>query len=173
MDDLLENVLAFARQGAPRPLAVEIGSLLDGVVAEVEPELAARGVRLHYVGANGSRLSADTDQLAYALRNLLAGVLREVPPGDALQVDGRMPGVVRIVFAGRDAAAARLRQLIAADAGFDPHDPTLLPLSFTLARAVLERNGGALEVRADGDGRTMLEVHLPGGAAGGGMNGGG
>jgi len=73
------------------------------------------------------------------------------------------------VFAGRDAAAARLRELIAADAGFDPHDPTFLPLPFTLARTVLERNGGALEVRADGDGRTMLEVYLPGG----GMTGGG
>ena len=169
MDDLLENVLAFARQGAPQPSAVEIGPLLDAVIAEVEPELAARGVRLHYTGANGTRRSADADQLAYALRNLLGGVLREVPPGDALHVDGRTPGVVRVVFAGRDAAAARLRQLVAADAGFDPHDPTLLPLPFTLARTVLERNGGALEVRAGGDGRTMLEVYLPDG----GRNGGG
>jgi len=173
MDDLLENVLAFARQGAPRPSAVEIGPLLDAVVAEVEPELAARGVRLDYAGANGARRSADADQLAYALRNLLGGVLREVPPGDALHVDGRTPGVLRIVFAGRDAAAARLRELVAADAGFDPHDPTLLPLPFTLARTVLERNGGALQVRADGDGRTMLEVYLPDGVPAGGMNGGG
>jgi signal transduction histidine kinase len=173
MDDLLENVLAFARQGAPQPSAVEIGPLLDAVVAEVEPELAARGVRLDYAGANGARRSADADQLAYALRNVLGGVVREVPPGDALHVDGRTPGVVRVVFAGRDAAATRLRQLVVADAAFDPHDPTLLPLPFTLARTVLERNGGALEVRADGDGRTMLEVHLPGGGTSGGRNGGG
>jgi signal transduction histidine kinase len=173
MDGLLENVLVFARQGEPRPSAVEIGPLLDAVVAEVEPELAARGVRLHYAGADGTRRSADADQLAYALRNLLEGVLREVPPGDALQVDGRTPGVVRVVFAGRDAAAARLRQLVAADAGFDPHDPTLLPLPFTLARTVLARNGGALEVRADADGRTVVEVHLPGGGMGGEMHGGG
>jgi signal transduction histidine kinase len=169
MDDLLENVLAFARQGAPQPSAVEIGPLLDAVVAEVGPELTARGVRLDYAGANGARGTADADQLAYALRNLLGGVVREVPPGDALHVDARTPGVVRVVFAGRDAAAARLRQLVAADAGFDPHDPTLLPLPFTLARTVLERNGGALEVHAGGDGRTMLEVYLPGGR----MNGGG
>ena len=173
MDDLLENVLAFARQGAPQPSTVEIGPLLDAVVAEVEPELAARGVRLDYAGANGARRSADADQLAYALRNLLGGVLREVPPGDALQVDGTTPGVVRVVFAGRDGVAARLRQLVAADAGFDPHDPTLLPLPFTLARTVLERNGGALEVRADGSGRTMVEVYLPGGGMSGGMTGGG
>ncbi len=109
MDDLLENVLAFARQGAPQPSTVEIGPLLDSVVAEVEPELAARGVRLDYAGANGARRSADADQLAYALRNLLGGVLREVPPGDALQVDGTTPGVVRVVFAGRD-GRERLRR---------------------------------------------------------------
>jgi signal transduction histidine kinase len=163
MDDLLENVLAFARQGTPRPSSVEIGPLLDSVVAEVEPELAARGVRLDYAGANGARRSADADQLAYALRNLLGGVVREVPPGDALHVDGRTPGVVRVRFRGGDGAVARLRQLVVPDAAFDPRDPTLLPLPFTLARTVLERNGGALEVRADGDGQTMLEVHLPGG----------
>src|SRR5262249_2950717 len=93
MDDLLENVLAFARQGAPRPSAVDMGPLLDAVVAEVEPELAARGVRLDYAGANGARRRADADQLAYALRNLLGGVPREVPPGDALHVDRRAPGV--------------------------------------------------------------------------------
>src|SRR5262249_49956009 len=172
MDDLLENVLAFARQGAPRPSAVDMGPLLDAVVAEVEPELAARGVRLDYAGANGARRRADADQLAYALRNLRGGVLRGVPAGAALQVGGRTPGVLRIVFAGRDAAAARLRELVAADAGFDPHDPTLLPFPFTLARTVLERNGGALQVRADGDGRTMLEVYLPDGVPAGGMNGG-
>src|SRR5262249_57142119 len=89
MDDLLENLLAFARQGAPQPSAVEIGPLLDAVIAEVEPEVAARGVRLDYAGANGARRRrADADQLAYALRNLLGGVLRDVPPGDAPHVHG-------------------------------------------------------------------------------------
>jgi hypothetical protein len=40
-------------------------------------------------------------------------------------------------------------------------DPTLLPLAFTLARAVLERNGGSLGVQAEGHGRTALVVRLP------------
>jgi signal transduction histidine kinase len=167
MDDLLENVLAFARLGAPRPSSVEIGTLLDGLVAEVEPELAARAVTLDYAGANGARRSTDGDQLAYALRNLLAGVLREVPPGEALRVDGRMPGVVRLGFSGGTSGAARLRRLVVTGT-LDPHDPTLLPLPFTLARTVLERNGGMLDVRADADGRTTIEVHLPGSGTNGG-----
>jgi signal transduction histidine kinase len=168
MDELLENVLAFARMGAPQPAPVEIGPLLDGIVAEIEPELAGRAVRLDYAGANGARRTADGDQLAYAFRNLLVGMLREVPPGEALRVDGRSAGVVRLGFTGRDGAAGRLRRLVVADGALDPHDPTLLPLPFTLARSVLERNGGTLVVRAEADGMTTLEVHLPGGGTNGG-----
>lgn len=44
MDELLENVLAFARMGAPQPAPVEIGPLLDGVVAD---PARARGARRH------------------------------------------------------------------------------------------------------------------------------
>jgi len=168
MDELLENVLAFARLGAPRPAPIEIGPLLDGVVAEIESEVAGRGVRVDYAGANGARRHTDADQLAYALRNLLAGVLREVSPGEALRVDASVPGLVRLRFSARNGAAGRLRRLVVADDALDPHDPTLLPLPFTLARTVLERNGGALVVRADADGLTTLEVHLPGGEPNGG-----
>src|SRR5262249_46512556 len=170
MDELLENVLAFARLGTPRPAPIEIGPLVDAVVAEIESEVAGRGVRVEveYAGANGTRHHTDADQLTYALRNLLAGVLREVSPGEALRVDGSVPGLVRLRFSARNGAAGRLRRLVVADDALDPHDPTLLPLPFTLARTVLERNGGALVVRADGDGLTTLEVHLPGGEPNGG-----
>ncbi len=168
MDELLENVLAFARMGAPRPAPVEIGPLLDGLVAEIEPALAGHAVRLDYARANGARCSTDGDQLAYALRNLLVGMLRELPPGEVLRVDGSSAGVVRFGFTGRNGAAVRLRRLVVADGALDPHDPTLLPLPFTLARSVLERNGGTLAVRADADGTTTLEVHLPGGGTNGG-----
>src|SRR5204863_5886452 len=42
MDGLLENVLAFARLGTPRPEAIEVGALIARVLAEMEPELAGR-----------------------------------------------------------------------------------------------------------------------------------
>jgi hypothetical protein len=73
--------------------------------------------------------------------------------------------VLRLRFAAGGAAAARLRNLISP--GRDTlSDPTLLPLSFTLARAVLERNGGGLGIVPEPEGKTTLVVRLPVAAAG-------
>jgi signal transduction histidine kinase len=37
----------------------------------------------------------------------------------------------------------------------------MLPLAFTLARAVVERNGGSLGVASQPGGGTLLELRLP------------
>jgi hypothetical protein len=108
-----------------------------------------------------ARCAADPEHVAYALRNLLAGIVREVPPREDLTVDASANGVVRVGFAAGGAAASRLRRLAAPEGALDLNDPTLLPLPFTLARAVIERNGGTLGVVPDADGRTTLVVRLP------------
>src|SRR5262249_31585506 len=94
MDGLLENVLALARLGATAPSDVELGPLLDTLLAELRPALAERGVSLDYVPANGTRCTIDREQVAYALRNVLAGVAREVPAHDAVRIDAASPGIV-------------------------------------------------------------------------------
>jgi len=103
----------------------------------------------------------DPAQLEYGFRNLLAGVVREVPPRDEFAIDTSQNGVVAVQFEAREAAAARLRAMVAADGTTDLGDPTLLPLPFTLARAVIERNGGSLAVHEDEHGPTTLIVRLP------------
>jgi signal transduction histidine kinase len=160
MDGLLENVLAFARLGAPSPADVELGPLLDTLLAEVRPAFAERGVALDYVPANGARCITDPEQIAYALRNVFAGIAREVPAQDAVRIDAAAAGLVRVDFEDRDGNAERLRRLVVAEHAVDPDDRTLLPLAFTLARAVLERNGGALTMDAKTNGRVALEVRL-------------
>lgn len=160
MDGLLENVLEFAHLDSPRPRAMEVGALLDRLLADVEPELRARSVTIHR-GGEPATCAADPDHVAYALRNLLAGVVREIPPREDLRLDASANGVVRVGFAAGGAAATRLRRLATPDGAHDLNDPTLLPLPFTLARAVIERNGGTLGVVPEADGRTTLVVRLP------------
>jgi light-regulated signal transduction histidine kinase (bacteriophytochrome) len=167
VDDVLENVLAFARLRAPAPADVEVKPLVDALVAEARPAFAERGVTLDYAPANGARCAADADQLAYAFRNVLAGVAREVPAQDAVRIDAGSPGVVRIAFDDRDGTGARLRRLVLGD-DVATDDRTVLPLPFTLARSVLERNGGALTMDARSDGRVSLEIRLPAAAPKGG-----
>jgi signal transduction histidine kinase len=160
IQQLLDNVVAFARLGAPRHEPVEVGPLLDRLLGEMAPALGERAVRVQRTGDADATCSADPTQLEYAMRNLLAGVVREVPSRDDLVVDTARNGVVSVRFHAPDSTAGRLRRLTTDDAEALA-DPTLLPLQFTLARAVLERNGGALAVRDGGDGPTTLVVNLP------------
>lgn len=166
MNDMLENVLAFARLGPPAPVDVELGPLLDGLLADARPAFAERGIALDYVPANGARCLVDREQVAYALRNVFAGISREVPAQDVVRIDAASPGLVRVDFEDREGTAARLRRLVLAEHAVDADDRTLLPLVFTLARAVLERNGGALTMHAAAGGRAALEMRLGAAATG-------
>jgi len=160
MDGLLENVLTFARLEAPRPAPVALGPVLERVVTEMEPELARRGVRIRAVGPADAQCAVDPEHLAYALRNLFAGVIREVPAGEELACDTTANGVVTLRFSAGGEAADRLRHLAAPGDVASLADPTLLPLAFRLARGVLERNGGGLAVVPEGRTATLV-VRLP------------
>lgn len=162
VDALLQNVLEYARLGAPSRESVAVGPLLDRLLGAAAPELAERNVRVRRTGERDVTCIADAVQLEYGLRNLVDGVMREVPPRDAIAIETSQNGVVKLSFVAGDAAAARLRAMVRDDGGTDLGDPTVLPLAFTLARAVLERNGGSLSVQDDpGEGPTTLVVQLP------------
>jgi signal transduction histidine kinase len=161
MDGLLENVLAFARLGPPRREAIQVGPIMERALADLEPELAGRSVRVRQAAAPDARCAADPAHLAYALRNLFAGVVREVPAREQLLLDATANGVVTLRFAAGAEAAARLRRLAAPGESGSLADPTLLPLAFRLARAVLERNGGTLAVVAEAGEATSVVIRLP------------
>jgi signal transduction histidine kinase len=166
VDLLLQNVLEFARMGEPRREPVEVGPLLDRLLREAAPELAERAVRVRRTGGAELRCVGDPVQLEYGLRNLLAGVVREVPARDEFVIDTERNGVVAVRFGTGDVAVSRLRSLLAPEGERELGDPRLLPLPFTLARAVLERNGGSLAVQEETEGPTTLVVRLPTGAVG-------
>jgi signal transduction histidine kinase len=164
IDALLENVLAFARLGRPERRAVEVGPLVEAVLADLAPELDGRAVRVRHVAPPNARCAADPEHLAYALRNLFVGVVREVPAREELVLDAAANGVVSLRFAAGGAAVERLRRLVGGDDGAGMPtlgDPSLLPLSFRLARTVLEWNGGGLQVVPEPGASTTVVVRLP------------
>jgi signal transduction histidine kinase len=161
VDGLLQNVLEYARLGAPAPQPVQVGPLLDRLLREAAPELAERAVRVRRTGGDAVTCVGDPAQLEYGFRNLLAGVVREVPPREEFAVDATQNGVVAVRFAGGDVTASRLRAMVPAEGTPRLEDPTMLPLSLTIAKAVVERNGGTLGVHEEADGPTTLVVRLP------------
>ena len=161
IDGLLENVIEFARLGAPRTETIELGPLLDRLLAEVEPALTERAVRVRRERVEHARCMGDPSHVAYALRNLFAGVLREVPPREDLAIETNANGVVTLRFAGSAQATAHLKHLTGPPGGAAVGDPTFLPLVFRLARQALERNGGALGVVPEAGAATTLVVRLP------------
>jgi signal transduction histidine kinase len=161
VDGLLQNLLEYARLGTPAREPVALGPLLDRLLLEAGPELTERAIRVRRSGAADVTCIGDPIQLEYGFRNLLAGVVREMPPREEFVVESSQNGVVAVRFAGGDVPAARLRAMVAADAAPDLGDPTMLPLAFTLARSVIERNGGTLAVREEAEGPTTLVVQLP------------
>jgi signal transduction histidine kinase len=168
MDGVLENMLTFARLGEPAVRVFDVGALLERTLAEVGPELAERAVRVRQGTIPAAAGAGDPEQLGYALRNLFAGIVREVPAREEVALDASANGVVTLRFAAGGEAAERLRRLMAPPQSDDTTteaatlaDPTLLPLSFRLARAVLERNGGTLAVAPGGGETTTVVVRLP------------
>ncbi len=162
MDGLLENVLAFARLDRPTPGPVDLEPILEEVLTEIAPELERRAVRVRRSGTASARCTSDPAHVAYALRNLFAGVAREVPPREEIACDASTNGVVRVRFRAGGADLGRLRRLLGATPlGETLADPTLLPLAFTLARAALARTGGALELVPEVGGATTVVVRLP------------
>jgi len=161
IDSLLEHVLDFARLGRPTPTAVPVTPILDALVGELRDELRCRDVTVHRTGGDAGVCAADREQLEFALRSLFVGVAQEVPPHEELVIDASRNGVVQLGFRTGGTNAEHLRRLTTPGGTGGLTNPRELPLSFTLARTVLERNGGTLGVQAEPDGRTSLIVRLP------------
>jgi len=161
MNETIENLLAFSRLARPaqqgRPLA--LAPLLERVLGEVEGVLADSQVTVLPPAGDG-RCLGDPEALGYALRNVILGVVREAGPRSELALEAPADGVVRLVFAGSNGLAARLRRIVQPQAQ-TPDEATLSSLPFVLARATLTRAGGRLDVESDRGGRTAIVVSLP------------
>jgi DNA-binding NtrC family response regulator len=160
MDGLLENVLDFARLGAPRPTPVALTTLLDQTLETIDDTLSARGARVRREGwEQKPRVVADELHLSYALRNVLGSIAPELPRDRELAVHVADDGTIDLTFAGVTGVTAKLQSFLSN--GIPVPDPTALPLRFMLARAVIARNGGDLEVHAVGPDETVVSVALP------------
>jgi len=160
MDGVLENVLDFARLGPPNPGPVVLTALLDRTLETIDDVITSRGARIRREGWQyAPRVVADELHLAYAMHNLLDSVAPEVPRDHELAVRVEDDGTFDLRFTGATGVTAKLQSFLSND--LEIPGPAALPLRFMLARSVIARNGGELEVNAVGPDETVVTVALP------------
>ncbi len=157
MDGLLETLLDFARFRTPARRPVDVQALLDRALDEQRDALALRHVIVERNGTRAGMVDADEQQLLFAFRSLCRGLVTDLVPHTPLTVRAAGRGSVEMQLRTEPSTAARLAAWVdpSGDAGETP------PLTWALAAALVERNGGALRVRRDDGGATVVCVEWP------------
>jgi signal transduction histidine kinase len=92
LEKLVEGLLDMGRTeagaGPYRFGEIEVSELAAGVAAEFEPQIAGRGRRIEFEGAErGCRINADSEALTVALRNLVDNALKYSPDREAVRIE--------------------------------------------------------------------------------------
>jgi signal transduction histidine kinase len=170
LERIVKDLLDLARyENAAVPLDVRmfaIERVFDHVVRRYERETRERNVCVRAETGAVDQLVGDPDRLEQVVDNLVANALRHTPPGGTIEL--------------RAAATPRGTELAVVDSG-EGIAPTHVPhvfdrfykvdgaraagaggsgLGLSIAKAIVERHGGTIEVASE-PGRTAFTVVLP------------
>jgi signal transduction histidine kinase len=174
---LIEDLLTQSRIEAGRmQLSLErtrLADVLHNVCATMTPLAQAATVTLRMDGDGGDVvIDADRRQLDQALTNVVANGIKFTPAGGSVTIgaqpvnvaDGEQAVLVRIVDTGIGIPPDEIHKLF--DRFFRASNATsaAIPgtgLGLSIVREIIERHGGALEVRSALDQGTTIEMRLP------------
>jgi DNA-binding NtrC family response regulator len=166
MDRVLENLLQFTRFRAPERRDITVTTLLAPGLSNLAPQLSERRVTLEYRPPNFQLAFVDAAQVEYALDNLLHVVARDLQDGQTLSIRplgntsahplGNTSAVAFEFPRTEGSFAATLSDLLD-DTG---DDGDAFPLGLALAKTLIERNGGRVEMRSSDTAASVI-VWLP------------
>jgi len=160
MDWALENLLQFTRFRAPLPERVPVNALLAPCLADLTPILTERRLLLNYHPPDIAPVFVDAAQLVYAFDNLLRVIVRDLDEGETLTVRA-LGAPTAVIFEFTSTHPSTVRKLAAFLDDAQLGEDAERPLGLVFARALVERNGGRIDVHTT-DGRTAITVCLPG-----------
>lgn len=164
-EGLVQNLLTFARGGAPVRRRVAIGPLVREIF-EQHPRVD--GIEYRYAaGPSLGEAEWDPAQLRRLLENLLRNAEQAIPPG-------RRGDIFLRVFARRTPEAVAVLEVIDNGRGippenlprlFEPYfttraDENATGLGLTVCHSIAQAHGGWIDARSQ-PGLTMFTVHLP------------
>lgn len=167
MEALADRLTALARAEAlppgGRPAGADLAAVVAGAADSFRQAAAQAGVELRVRARGPLPVSAPAGELADVLASLLENAIRFSPAGGAVTLEGRAAG--RLVVA----------EVADQGPGIDPADlPHVLRpfyqgrrargssgLGLAVARAIVDRHGGRLEIASPPGGGTRVRVLLP------------
>jgi PAS domain S-box-containing protein len=161
LNDIVEDLLVFARQRELKRTRVEVRPLLMSVAGWLTQDDTMQAVRVD-VEADDTVLDADADQLRIVFSNLLLNAAQATDRRGRIVVHASADGAGRCAIDVRDAGPgipADVRARI-----FDPFFTTKTRgtgLGLPTARRIVEMHGGSIDVECPHDGGTLVRVILP------------
>jgi signal transduction histidine kinase/CheY-like chemotaxis protein len=167
INDVLDLSKVEAGRMELRPEDVEVGELIDQVLATVMPLANKKGITLASSNQSGARLIADRGKLKQMLLNLVSNAIKFTPDGGSVAID--VTAVSDWVeFAVRDngigIAPEDIDQLFQAfqqvDSGRDRQQQGT-GLGLALTRRLAELHGGTITVASSKGQGTTFSLRLP------------
>ena len=160
LDEIVQDLLIFARPREPRLSPVSVAELLEDTAALLRKDAAHTGV---HVTISGDRptIAADPEQLQTAFLNLLLNAVQASSSGDGVRVTvAGADGLCRVAIAdaGPGIAPGTLDKI------FEPFFTTKhrgTGLGLPTARRMIELHNGTIAVDCPAGGGTVVTVTLP------------
>jgi len=154
---LADNLTTFVRHRQPNPVPLELGAVVDDVLAATPPPT---GIEVT-VDIPPLVIQADSDQFTQVLANLIVNGFQAMPDGGVLRIEGSVhEGEVVLTIAdsgtGIDAGSE--------DRVFDPFFTTKASgtgLGLAIVNRIVEAHGGEVTLRNGPNGGAVVTIRLP------------
>ena len=163
--DLTQQLLTFARGGAPVKKVIRIESLIKEAAGFA---IHGSAVKCEFVFAENIRaLEADEGQLSQVIHNLVLNAVQAMPEGGTLTIAAHnasdpVDGKRCVVISVRDAGAGIPQDLL--QKIFDPYFTTKRQgsgLGLATCYSIIKRHGGTISVESTPGQGTTFQVQLP------------
>lgn len=159
MDELLEVLIQFAEFSQPQVTNVALAERLRSVLAEIGSECAKRQTGIRWMeNGHGRDIRTDEDQLAYALKNILLGILSQTKIGTEIEIDIDSQGALAISYLPDAARITSITHYFHLASGGVEES---LPLRMLLAKVLVERNGGKMFMDHSHAEREIVRMEFP------------
>ncbi len=163
MDVHVRELLDYARSDAPRVQPLDLAAVVAEVVGRLDPELARAGIRVAVEDcrARPGALPLDPRLLAQAVETIVTNAIEAMPQGGSLAVrlEDRGQGVgVSFTDSGPGIPAELLARV---SEPFFTTKTRGLGLGLSIARRIVERFGGRLEITSLRGQGTTVRMELP------------